>query len=603
MPANSSSTVVNLDFDVYKQDLINFLKSQSQFKDYDFTGSNINVLMDLLSFNTNKLAFFLNMGISEGFLDSAQLLNTVRSHAKDLNYTPRSSSSAKANITVTFNALGTNQPYIIQKGSTFSSIIKNNSVIFSVPETITCASANTTFSFTTDIFEGIYVKDSYVFVSSDTNPRPKFAITNPLADTNSITVTVFEDNSVVGSTYKLATSLLDITNTSKVFFIQCSAITGNYEILFGDNNLGYQPKESSTVVIDYRVCNETKGNGAGIFTINFDPTGSANELVGTATIITNQNAVGGAPAESIETTRFYAPRFFQTQERCVTANDYKIALKTQFPEINAVNAYGGEKMSPPQFGKVAIAIDITGVNGIPTSKLFDYFTFIKGRCPLTIVPIFLPADHTFICVESAVNYNINVTSESKQRIETLVVNAINVYNDTFLDDFNTTFRYSKFINAIDNADQSIISNNTKVLAYKKTIPLINTNQNITLNFGLPLVSDLGQLQFVHPIQNEKCVTSTNFTYNGQLSTLEDDGNGVMRIVQLKGSNYSTATIIGLVDYTKGIVLLQQFKIDSYEGDSIKIYVRPLDNDINVTQSNILSIESSGINLTINAVSQ
>src|SRR6266705_1069977 len=603
MAANSSSSVVNLDFDVYKQDLIAFLGGQQVFKGYDFAGDNMNVLMDLLSFNTNKLAFFLNMAISEGFLDSAQLLNTVRSHAKDLNYTPRSSTSAKANITCTFQALGTNQPYVIPKGSTFSSIIKNNSVIFSVADTITVASANTTFSFTADIFEGIYVKDSYVFVSSDADPQPKFALTNPNIDTSSLAVTVFEDGNVVGDTYKLSATLLDINLNSKVFFIQCSAITGNYEILFGDNNLGRKPKEGSTIVLDYRISSDTKGNGAGIFNINFDPTGSDNELQGVVTTTTNTNAIGGASSESIETTRFYAPRYFQTQERCVTSNDYKIALKTQFPEINAVNAFGGEQQTPPQFGKVVIAVDLTGIDGIPTSKLFDYFVFIKDRCPLTITPIFVAADHTYILIDSMVNYNINVTSESKQRISTLVTSAIENFNETFLDNFNTTFRYSKFINIIDNADPSIISNNTKVFAYKKLITLLNTNQNLLINFSLPLENTLPALPFTHAITNEKVLSSSNFTYNGQLSTLEDDGNGAVRIVQPSGSNFTTVTIIGTINYDNGLVTLQQFKIDSYEGDSLKIIVRPLDNDINVTQQSILTIEPAGINLTINAVNQ
>ena len=603
MPANSSSSVVNLDFDTYKQDLIQFLKSQTQFKDFDFTGSNMNVLMDLLAFNANKMAFFLNMGISEGFLDSAQLLNTVRSHAKDLNYTPKSATSAKANITVSFNASGINQPYIIPKGSTFSSIIKNNSVIFSMPDTITCASTNTSFSFTTNIFEGIYVKDSYVYVSDDTNPQPKFALTNPQIDTSSLSITVFEDGNIIGDTYKLATSLLDLDGTSKVFFIQCSAITGNFEVLFGDNNLGRQPKQGAILLFDYRVCNNDKGNGAGNFTINFDPTGSFGELNNTVNIVTNQNAIGGVFPEGIETTRFYAPRFFQTQERCITPNDYKIALKTQFPEINAVNAYGGEKATPPQYGKVFIAIDLTNINGIPISKISDYYTFIKGRCPLTIVPVFLSADKTYICVESTINYNINVTNESTQRIETLVTNAINVFNDTYLNDFNTTFRYSKFINAIDNSDPSIVSNNTKVLAYKKIIPLINKIQNISIDFAMPLIDDLGQTQLQHPIITEKTLTSTNFTYNGQLCTLEDDGNGIIRIVKTSGTNFNTITIIGTITYTTGQISLQQFKIDSYEGEAIKIYVMPKNNDINVSQSNILTIEPSGINLTIQTVNQ
>jgi hypothetical protein len=184
MPANTSLNVIDLDFDAYKADLIVHLKSQARYKDYDFAGSNMNVILDIMAYNAFKMGFFTNMAISEGFNDSAQLLNSVRSHAKELNYTPRSASSAKARVSCTFTASGVSQPYIIQKGSSFSSVVKNNSLIFSMPDTLTVASANSTFSFETDLYEGVYVKDSYVFQADSATVQPTYPITNEAIDTD-----------------------------------------------------------------------------------------------------------------------------------------------------------------------------------------------------------------------------------------------------------------------------------------------------------------------------------------------------------------------------------------------------------------------------------
>jgi hypothetical protein len=395
--------------------------------------------------------------------------------------------------------------------------------------------------------------------------------------------------------------LLDLDKFSKVFFLQTSAISGNYEVLFGDGNLGYAPKNGSTVLFDYRVCNDINGNGAGSFTINFDPTGGNNELISGVTTDTIQNSVGGAPTESLETTRFYAPRYFQTQERCVTARDYEVALKQRFPEINAVSAFGGEKLFPPQYGKVVVAIDLANIQGLPDSRISDYTTFIKGRNPLTIMPIFISADQTYIGVDTIVRYNTNVTAESKERLKTLVVAAISKFNENELDDFNITFRYSQFTKAIDAADPSILSNNTKISLYKKVLPALNEPQSITVAYNVPLLGDLPTSNTSHSITSEKALTSSSFSFNGTLSELEDDGDGNVRIVSTQGNKLVQAAIVGTINYSSGIVRLDNFKIDSYADDSLRIYVRPADNDVYVTQGTILSIEADQVDPEIQAI--
>jgi hypothetical protein len=597
MAANSSLELINLDFDSQKASLILFLRSQDRFKDYDFEGSNINVLLDVLTYNTFKNAFYTNMALCEGFLDSAQLRPSVLSHAKELNYLPRSARSAKATIRVEFSATGDRAPYIIQKGQSFTCQVKNKSFIFSVPENIICASANTSFMFETDVYEGPYIKESFIFDTASGTPL-RYKLTNQNIDVDSIVVNIFEDGNVVGNIYKKTLSLLDLDNHSKVYFIQTSAVDGNYEIMFGDNIVGYQPKNGSLIVVDYRVTEGSASNGGGRFAINFDPTSPFSELISDVDITTLAVAIGGDEIESTETTRFYAPRWFQTQERAIVATDYVVLMKTEFPEIHAINVYGGEELTPPQFGKVIVALDIANVSGLPQSKLTQYYDFLKARCPLTVIPVFLSPIYTYIKIVTTVKYNINVTSESIDRMKTIVLNAITGFNTTFLDDFNTTFYFSKFERAIDDADPSIVSNLTEIWLYKEITPLLTIVQTMTINFGLPLVNDLPALPSSHDMNEEKVLYSSSFTFDGQQCELEDDGAGIVRIVQAEASSFNFVKDVGRIDYDTGIIRLTDFKIEGYDGPTLCLYVRPRENDVSCTLNTILGIKSDKVEINI-----
>jgi len=595
MTANSVILdLVNIDPDLNKSSLINYLQSQSRFRGYDFTGDDISVILDLLGVNYYRNAFLLNMAISEGFIDSAQLQNDIKSHAKELNYTPRSMTSSVANVTVSFTATGESQPYILPKGASFASSVKNHNFSFSLAEPVIVSSPNNFFSFTTNIYEGIYVKDSYIYDSSLGLPMT-FQISNANVDTSSIVVNVFGNNSSVGENYNLATSLLDLDENSFVYFLQCAAANGNYEVLFGDGILGHKPLNGSLVVIDYRVTNGKKANGSSTFDINFDPTG-ANELINSPNIVTNNPAQGGGDAEDIETTRFYAPRWFQIQERAIVPYDYEVLLKQKFPEINAIHAYGGEILSPPQFGKVVITLDLSDIEGLPRSKIQQYTQFIKGRNPISIQPMFIPASHIYLQINSEIEYNVNVSLESEDTIKSIITNTITSFNEQYLNDFDVTFYYSQFSKALDNADPSIVSNETDVKVYQKAQPT-DVSQNFVFNFAIPLANNIPQLASDHGTNLEKTVSSTSFVYKGKLSYLEDDGAGTMRIVNLNGNNFTTAANTGTVDYDNGIVKLTNFGVDSFSGDNLLILVKARDQNIVAKQNNIISIEPSEIHLT------
>lgn len=592
---NSSLNLTSLDFFGLKNSFKNYMQGQELFKDYDFDGSTLSVLLDELAYNTYKNAFMTNMLFSEGFIDSAQLRGSLFSHSKELNYLPRSSRSAKALVSISFTALGTNQPYIIEKGAQLSTLIKSSAYTFSVPETIIVTSANNSFNFTTEIYEGAYKKDSYIFQVQDTT-NPVFKITNPNVDTTSISVLVFEDGLQTGDYYTLTDTLLDLTQYSKAFFLQTSE-TGNYEIYFGDNVLGRQPKLNSTIIIDYRISSGTAGNGAKLFSVDFDPTG-VNELITTPTIVTIEASNNGDDPETNDSIRYYAPRAFQVQQRCVTASDYEVSLKQQFPEISSVSVYGGELVSPPQYGRVFVAVDIAGVDGIPDSKKIEYTNFLQSRASLSVVPILVEPEFMYLAIKSLVRYNLNVTTNSTNRINTLVTQAVIDYNTSNLNDFGVTLRLSHLTNQIDTCDPSIVSNITTATAYKKTSPIRGVLQNLEVDFNIAIQNNLPTKANQFSTTEQKSVYSDLFQFNGASCLLEDDGAGNINLVKYTQTELNKLVTIGSVDYTNGIIKLQNFQVDDYTGPYLNIYAVPSDVDVAAKQNVILAIEPQSIAVSV-----
>jgi hypothetical protein len=612
--ANTSMSLVNLDFDTLKSSFIQYLKNQDQFKDYNFDASNMNVLMDILAMNTYKNAFYLNMINAEGFLDSAQLKSSVYSISKELNYLPRSIKSAVASITMFFQATGASQPYIIRKGETFTTLIKSTSFTFSVADDIVLTSPNTSYTSTFNIYEGYYNADSYIM--DYTVNYQLFPITNENIDTASLSVLVYEDGNIVPQKFKLATTLLGLTENSNVYFIQPSSL-GGYEVLFGDGILGRKPKNGSTIVLDYRVASGPEANGAKVFAQNFDPTG-VGELVGEVSVVVNSYgsdnsstySVNGANAESIDSIRYYAPRHFQTQERAVTVTDYETILKSHFPEIEAVAVYGGEEASPPQFGKVFVSVSIKNVDGLPASKQAEYYNFIKARSPLSIDAIFVNPEYTYVSVNALVNYNVNVTNRSKSNLQAAIVLAISEYAVSNLDNFKTSLRYSKFIRLIDDIDTSVISNDTTLHLYKKITPVPGTALTFIMNFNAPLYESYYFLNNAIVDSDSKInagdahtLSSSKFFYNGVLCELDDDGNGTVRIVKVDSDTHEPIKTIGSVNYATGYVQLNNFSVDSFAGSVLKVYAKTLSKDITSGKNDVLRIEADEINITMQEVSE
>lgn len=587
--ANSSIILNNLDFDTLKNTFKAYLRSQDRFNDYDFDGSNLNVLLDIMSYNTFHNAFYLNMVGNEMFLDTAQLRDSVVSHAKELNYTPRSFKSAEANVNITVvSSDPAKRSITIPKGTTFTARFGTKNFTFSTGENIVVTdfniNSNNTVTFVGEginLYEGFYVSDTFSVSHSD--PQ-RMILSNKNVDTSSITVTVVEDAGATSLTYSRATSLFDLDSTSKVFFIQGAENSG-YEIVFGDGVTGRKPKDNATVVVEYRLSNGELPNGCRTFTPDSTIDGETN-----IRIDTNTPAAGGSVSESIESIKYNAPRHFTTQERAVTTEDYENLLKLNFPEINTVTAFGGEDLNPPQFGKVFVAVDLNEVDGLPTIKKDQYYKFLKPRSPVSIDPVFVDPLYTYLNIQSIVKYNINTTRLTADDLKTIVSSAIVTYAQTNLNNFNRVFRYSKIVNAIDSSQSSIISNETYVRLIKVINPKIGADEKIDIDFNV-------ELDTLHATSTGRfTITSTEFVYKGQKAGLVDDGTNSINIVsRATGALIDT---IGTIDYASGLLQLSNFKVDRYSGAGIKIYAVPKAKDVATINNVILNIVEEDIDLTI-----
>jgi len=594
--ADSSISLTQLDFNEYKASLKAYLTEQEEFKDYDFDGSNLSILLDILSYNTYQNAFYMNMVSNEMFLDSARLRDSVISHAKELNYLPRSFTSAKADIQLTVTPTDSNKnSIVVPKGTGFISRVDDYTYTFTTSQNIVITNKvdGSFVSDTITIYEGNYLSDTYAV--NYINPLI-FKINNKSVDASSVAVTVLEDNGSSVLEYSRATSLFGYTETSRVFFLQ-PGVGDLYEVVFGDGIVGRKPKNNSVVIIEYRTSNGELPNGAFRFINAGRIDNEAN-----VTITTISSAADGAVAEDLNSIKFNAPRAFTTQERAITAEDYQNLLKANYPEINAVTAYGGEDATPPQYGRIFVSVDLTDVDGLPKIKEDEYRRFLRSRSSVAMEPIFISPDYTYLSVTGIVKYNINRTGLNPEDIRTFVIDSILNYASINLNSFVKTFRYSKLVQAIDATDESIISNETDINLVKYLTPNLNVPLNLTVDFKCPLTQEIPLLGDEHPMIDVHGVSSTPFTYTGiQNCVLEDNGDGVMRIVTSVGVNHKKIVDIGTVDYDTGVVRLNNFIVQNYVGTSLKIYAEPRSRDITAIQNVILNIIEPDVNITIEQI--
>jgi hypothetical protein len=522
----------------------------------------------------------------------------VYSHAKELNYLPRSFKSAVAqvNISIDTGVAGTSKTAImIPKGAQFISRVGDIAYTFVTAEDIVTSVVNGRYFYANGvkIYEGDYSSDTHI-INYDNNLIYK--ISSNRVDVSSIIVRVIENNGTDILTYTRATSLFGLDSASKVFFVQ-PALNGEYEIVFGDGVVGRKPLNNSVVLIEYRICSGELPNGANKFYTAGRIDNEAN-----ISVTTTSAASDGEVAETLASIKYNAPRAFTTQERAITAEDYENILKLNYPEINSVVAYGGEDANPPQYGRIFISIDLKNIDGLPQINEMEYKKFLRTRSSVSMDPIFISPDYIYLNVKSNIKYNINVTGRNPDDIRTLVTRAILQYAITNLNSFAKTLRYSKLVKDIDGAEASIVSNETTVSLIKYITPALNINQNLTVDFKSPLTNEIPLLGDEHPIVDVHAITSTPFTYSGiNNCMLEDNGDGVVRIVTPSGINHKKVIDIGTVNYDTGLVSLNSFNISNFAGTSLKIFAIPRNKDIESVQNVILNIIEPDIDITIEQI--
>ena len=584
--------ISQLDFDGIKDNLKTFLAQQDEFRDYDFEGSGMNVLLDVLAYNTHYLGFNANMLANEMFLDSATQRSSVVSLAKKVGYTPRSASASKATIDVLVNN-GSGASITMARGTQFTTTVDGTAFNFVNNSAVSITPVDGVYKFSNlDIFEGTFLNFKYTVNTSDTEQR--FIIPNDNVDTNTLTVKIQNSSSdSTTNTYTLGQGITGLDNTSKVYFLN-EVENGRFEVYFGDGVLGKAVEDGNIVILDYVVCNRDAPNGATSFTLSGNIGGFTN-----VTITTVDNAAGGDSPESIKSIKYNAPRDYTSQDRAVTAEDYKVLVKSLYANAQSVQVYGGEDAATPDYGKVYISIKAKSGSNLTELTKENLVKSLKSFAVASVTPVIIDPETTFITLTTTFKFDSSLTTKDASTLATNVLNAVSNYNSNTLENFTGMFRYSEALNVIDEADTSILSNITKVKMYKFITPTLNSALKYTISYNNAIYNPHSG----HASGTGGVVSSSGFKINDDNSTnehfLDDDGEGNIRVYYLSGTTrIYTSTSFGTINYTSGEIILTSANItsisnvDGAASTRIKVTVTPDSNDIVPVRNQVLSIDTS-----------
>ena len=606
MPSSDKLQITDLEFDGIKSNLVTFLKGQTKFQDYDFEGSGMAVLVDLLAYNTHYMGYYANMLGNEMFLDSSSLRESVVSHAKHLNVHPTSRKASRAKLNITFTPTGSPVSLTIAKNTKFTSSIDGVAYTYATNKTTTIPRSSTgTYSVTgLEIIEGRILNKAYSVVGADDTQR--FVLPNPSIDISTITVNVQKsstDSEVFTFADGNAIDVTTIKGTDRVYFLQ-EVEGGKYEITFGDGAVGRQLSDGNVVFIEYIVTNGTGGNFASTFTA----VGSVAQLSSSQyTLTTNESATGGADAQGIESLKFQAPKLYQTQNRATTKYDYKAILLQERPDIESVTVYGGEDANPVQYGRVFIAVKLTGNNVLSeTTKSSIKNSILKRVNVVTVEPIIVNPVFIYLIIDSTVNYDpiTNLTDEDTLKIN--INSSIENYLQTNLEKFDQKFRHSQLVQDIDNTNNSIRNNKTLIKYQQRIAPeTLNVPQTYTLYFTNAI--------------EKGSINSTSFTgTDGNTYSLVDDSLGNIKAAKTTNGVVDTpkeyliqsdgSTNQGTIDYTTGKIQLGSLRplVITDGSSSIRFNVTPELNNSDITplREQIITYDANeASSITINMVAE
>lgn len=588
--------VSELSFDGIKSNLKKFVKAKTEFQDYDFEGSNLNSLLDILAYNTYMNSFYLNMIGSEMFLDSAQIRNSVISHAKELNYLPRSRTSARAKVTFTINTGADTPGYVvIPENYTAKTTIDGKTLDFSTEEAIVILNDGGLYqSGQVYVYEGKNVTEYFTVDGS-----VRYILNSENVDTNSIKVTVIKSNLDSSNTvYNFAENLYGLNSNSEIYFLQGYG-ANQYELAFGDGISGRKLANGNIIKVNYRSTNGELGNKASSFTTSTKIDGKYS-----VSVKTNISAVDGSERETIDSIKINAPRHFASQNRAVTKEDYTNLIVGNYPQIKTVNIYGGEDAEPPQYGKVIISMIPYGSSPLVSTELKNnIITFLNDK-NISIKPVVVDPEYIYIEITSDVKYDPSLTNKTATQIKSNVISKISEFNDTYLTDFGNDLRLSRLISAIDNTDTSIVSNQTEVRAIYKITPTKGYSTRVNFTFANPI-----KRPFSTPYaENEvEAVRSSLFTYTkndtNYSAKMTDDGNGNLRIYYLTSDSKQIIleSNIGTVNYDTGELTFDINALDYV--NTIDIYATLRNSDIVVKNNKYLTIDLDKVYISVNVFKQ
>ena len=591
--------ISELDFENIKGSLKRFLSNQNEFKDYDFEGSSMAILLDLLAYNTHYLAYNANFVANEMFLDTAQLRSSVASLAKLVGYTPNSARAPIADLKLVIND-GTGATIIIPAGTKFSTTVDGLTYTFvSIADKTVQPVDGIYTAQSLEVYEGTYVSYNYTFDSSDIDQR--FLIPSDRADSTTIKVAVQNSASdTTSNTYTKATSITELDGTSKVFFLQ-EAEDGQFEIYFGDGVIGKSLDDGNIISISYVVTNKTEANGAQSFNLSGSISGF-NDV----TITVNSSAQGGGEPETLQSIKTNASNFYSAQDRAVTTEDYKTKVKQLYANTQSVSAWGGEDAETPFYGRVYISILPTSGSNLTDSTKERIVKDLKKFSVASVTPVIIDPETTDIVLTTTVKFDEKATTKVADTIKSNVITTITNYNANTLQAFDTMFRHSKLTGLIDDTDSSILSNITTVQLRKSFTPTIGSSTKYSINFANALYNPHSG----HNTSSGGILSSSGFKVEGDSTNvwfLDDDGNGNVRRYRMDGSvrSYANSTQ-GTINYTTGLVEVNSLNVTNIENirgaasTVIEVTVKPNSNDVVPIRNQVLDIDIANSSVTVEA---
>lgn len=592
--------VTELDFDQIKNNLKNYLKTQSDFNDYDFDGSGLSVLLDVLAYNTHYNAMVAHFALNEAFLDSAQIRGNVVTRAKLLGYTPRSVLAPRASVSIFVDVseeVGTIPDTLsISRGSKLTSNVDGQEYTFTVLESVSApySEADTGFTFSSvSIAQGIYKTVQYR-VDNDIENQ-KFQLLDKNADTSTLRVRVQQNqNSNVYDIYTRFETIQNVKSDSQVYHLQENS-GGYYETYFGDGVIGKKPSNNNIINIDYVVTDGIEANGANIFSM-------VNNIGGFGSIVvtTLSKAQGGSVQETSESIRYNAPLTFIAQNRAVTSEDYRAIIQRDFANIESISTWGGEDNDPPDYGRVYLSIKpLVGTSLTTAEKEEITNTILKGKNVVSITPSIVDPDFTYLELDVFFKYNPNLTDRTKIEIESLIRDTISDYNFNNLNKFDGVFRHSELLRAIDTSDSSITSSTVRPYMFKTiaagTTVAVN---NFDLKFTGALLANDSDTEYSLSSTAFKIAGSTEDHYFGDIPIPGSSNRKVVIYKIVEGVNIIVINDAGVVDISNGNVVLNSFACAT--NTNIRVIVTPDSLDIAPKRNQLIAIDSTNVNVTATA---